>query len=85
MLDEDDETVEVSLTSPQNATIATGESTETGTITDDDDTPNLSQLLMVLEVRGQNQMATISFAVTLSPVSGRDVTVIAKTSSGSIG
>ena len=43
-LDEDDETVIVSLSSARNATIASGEDFETGTISDDDD-PQLSVLL----------------------------------------
>ena len=81
VLDEDDETVEVSLTSPQNATIATGESTETGRITDDDALPTIT-IAEGSGLEGTDSDGLISFEVRLSAESGREVRVKATTSSG---
>ena len=70
-LDEDDETVVVNLNSPTNATLGTA--TGTGTITDDDAEPSLS-------ITGESVTESVAagkavFTVTLSPASGRRVTV----------
>ena len=69
--DEADETVVVTLSSPTNATIATG--TGTGTITDDDgptvsiDSPTVTE--------GDSGSTNLTFTVTLSAASVRQVTV----------
>ena len=69
--DEADETVVVTLSSPTNATIATG--TGTGTITDDDgpavsiDSPSVTE--------GNSGSTNLTFTVTLSAASAQQVTV----------
>ena len=83
-LDEDDETVIVSLSSARNATIASGEDFETGTISDDDDPPAIS-IADAEGLEGTASNGSVSFEVTLSPVSGRQVSVEAETSTGSGG
>ena len=71
-LDELNETVVVTLSSATNATISTG--TGTGTITDDDDAPTLSiDSPSVME--GNSGSKNLTFTVTLSAASGRQVTV----------
>jgi hypothetical protein len=71
-LDEDDETFTVILSSPTNAVIADGEGV--GTIVDDDATPSISiGDVSVAELTAGAVPAT--FAVTMSAVSGRTVTV----------
>ena len=79
VLDEDDETVIVSLSNEQNATLATEEITETGTITDDDAFPVIS-IANAKGLEGNTTDGLISFEVNLSPISGRQVSVIATTS-----
>ena len=70
--DEENETVEVTLSSAVGATISTA--TGTGTITDNDGVPTLSiGSPSVLE--GNSGSATLTWAVTLSPASGKQVTV----------
>ncbi len=75
-LDEANETVEVTLGTPTNATVSTvaGEGAANGTITDDDaasvlsiDAPSVTE--------GDNTSATLTFTVTLTPASGKAVTV----------
>ena len=80
-LDEDNETIIVNLSGVRNAEIATGETTETGTITDDDPLPAVS-IADGNGLEGTSSDETVSFEVTLAPVSGREVTVIATTSRG---
>ncbi len=75
-LDEDDETFKVTLSGAANATVVDGEAT--GTITDDDAPPGLS----VADQTGSESVGNLSFTVTLSAVSGRDVTVTYVTSDG---
>ena len=79
--DESDETVVVSLSGAENATIGTG--TGTGTITDDDAASSLSiDSPTVLE--GDDGSATLTFTVTLNPASSKEVTVeIADAGTGS--
>ena len=71
-LDEPHETVKVQLEGPSNATLATalGE----GTITDDDPTPSLS-IDSPTVPEGDSGSADLTFTVTLSAASGREVTV----------
>jgi hypothetical protein len=72
VLDEVNETYAVTLASATNATV--GDGTGVGTITDDDPTPTLTVAdLSVAE--GNAGTANATFAVTLSPLSGRTVTV----------
>ena len=71
-LNELDETVIVALSSPSNATIATG--TGTGTITNDDDPPTVS-ITSPNVTEGNSGSATLRFAVSLSAASGQQVTV----------
>ena len=69
--DEVDETVVVTLSSPTNATIATG--TGTGTITDDDG-PTVS-INSPSVTEGDSGSTTLTFTVTLSAASVQQVTV----------
>jgi hypothetical protein len=72
VLDENNETYTVTLSSPVNGTITTG--TGIGTITDNDATPSLAVTdATVTELDAGTVTAT--FTVTLSAVSGRTVTV----------
>ena len=71
-LDESNETVVVTLSSPTNATISTA--TGTGTITDDDGTPTLS-INSPSVAEGDSGSATLTFTATLSAASGQQVTV----------
>ena len=71
--DEPDETVEVTLSGPTNATLDTG--TGTGTITDDDGAPTVSiDSPSVTEGTGATG-GTLRFTVRLSAASGKQVTV----------
>ncbi len=70
--DEPDETVVVTLSGAANATISTA--TGTGTITDDDGVPSLSIDSPSVN-EGDSGAAHLDFTVTLSAVSGREVTV----------
>jgi Calx-beta domain len=71
-LDEDDETFTVSLSSPSGATI--GDGTATGTIQDDDPLPTLSVADCAV-VEGDSGSVPCPFALALTPVSGRAVSV----------
>ena len=71
-LDEDDETVNVTLSNATNASI--GDGAGLVTITDDDATPALS-INDVTVTEGNTGTTSANFAVTLSAVSGRQVTV----------
>ena len=74
-VDEADETVEVTLSSPTQAVIPQGTGTGTGTITDDDDPPTLS-IDSPSATEGTGATGdTLTFTVTLSAASGQDVTV----------
>ena len=75
-LDEDDETFEVSLTgaSPSSA-VALGRATVLGTITDDDDLPQLT----IENSAAAEDAGSMSFRVRLAPASGRLVTVSYRT------
>ncbi len=70
--DEADETIMVVLSDPSNATLSTA--TGTGTITDNDATPSLS-ISSPSVIEGDGGATTLRFVVTLSAVSGRQVTV----------
>ncbi len=74
-LDEDDETFTVTLSGAVNAGVP--DSTATGTVSDNDVLPGLS----VVSVSAPEN-SDISFTVTLSPVSGRQVTVRYATAAG---
>ena len=80
-IDESDETVVVRLSSPSNATLTGGATTldGTGTINDNDPTPTVSvaDAAAVSEgnVAAPDPPNNMTFAVTLSAVSGLDVTV----------
>ena len=77
VLDEDDETVIVTLSSPSNATFTGGNATltGTGTITDDDDEPTLSIADASVTEGDAGETPSLEFIVSLSAVSGRQVTV----------
>ena len=66
--DEADETFTVTLSGPTNATL--GDATGTGTIADDDGAPSLS-----VADAAAAEGSDVSFTVTLSPASGKTVTV----------
>ena len=73
-VDEVDETVVIKLTSPTNATLGT--STATGTIADDDNPPSISIVAPAGAVtEGDSGNSNMVFAVTLSAISGKEVTV----------
>ncbi len=78
-LDEADETVILRLSSASGATLTGGESTldATGTITDDDDAPSVSvaDAEAVAEGNDSSKTTDMTFAVSLSAVSGKTVTV----------
>ncbi len=70
-LDENNETFTVALSSPSsNATLAADATTATGTITDDDARP----ALIIADVSAPED-SNVEFTVTLTPASGRTVTV----------
>ena len=77
VLDEDDETVVVTLSSATNAVFTGGGSTltGTGTIRDDDATPTLSIDSPSVTEGDDGETASLEFIVTLNAVSGRQVTV----------
>ena len=73
-LDEADETIAVTLSTPVNATLS-ATATGTGTITDDDDAPTVSiDSPSVAEGTGATG-GTLRFTVSLSAASGRQATV----------
>ena len=74
---EGQEAFTVTLSSPSNATLAAGAATATGTIADDDDPPLLS-----LAGAAVSEGETAEFVVTLSPASGKPVTVAYRTDDG---
>ncbi len=80
-IDEVDETVIVQLSSPSNATLTGGATTldGTGTINDNDPTPTVSvadaAAVSEGDVAAPDPPNNMTFAVTLSAVSGLDVTV----------
>ena len=73
-LDESNETVVVSLSTPTNATVSNTTGTGTGTITDDDDAPTLS-IDSPSVAEGDSGSKDLTFTVTLSAASGQQVTV----------
>ena len=73
-LDESNETVVVTLSSPTNAAVSNTAGTGTGTITDDDDAPTLS-IASPSVAEGDSGSADLTFTVTLSAASGQQVTV----------
>lgn len=78
-LDEIDEAFNVVLTSATNANIAAG--TGTGTIVDDDAAPEL-QVSHLLLTEGNSGTTEANFAVTLSALSGKDVSFSYSTGDG---
>ncbi|MGH2705739.1 MAG: Calx-beta domain-containing protein, partial [Actinomycetota bacterium] len=79
VLDEDDETFTVNLFNARNATI--GDAQGSGTITDDDSAPSLS-INDVTVNEGDTGTGAANFTVSLSAVSGLNVTVNFATSNG---
>ena len=79
-LDEDDETFNLDLTNASNATITDAQGQ--ATISDDDALPAIS-IADVTVAEGDSATVNASFDVTLSPVSGRQVTVVYTVSDGS--
>ena len=82
LLDEIDETFTLNLSGAGNATIS--DSVGVGTITDDDGEPSLS-IGNITVTEGNGGTTSATFTVTLTPVSGRDVTVQYVTADGSAG
>lgn len=78
-LDEADETFTVTLSNPANATLGTA--VGTGTIVDDDPLPVVS-VTGVSVTEGNSGTRDAVFSLTLSPVSGRDVSVNVATVNG---
>ncbi|MGE5227374.1 MAG: beta strand repeat-containing protein, partial [Planctomycetaceae bacterium] len=78
-LDEADETVLLNLSNPTNATVG---SSGSGTIVDDDPSPNLSIADAGTITEGNSGTKTATFAVTLDAASGRTVTVDWATADG---
>jgi len=72
-LDEDDETIEITLTTPTNATLPDPAPVHTFSITDDDPLPVVE--FGTNPTNGDESVSAVSFEVTLSAVSGRDVAV----------
>jgi hypothetical protein len=72
--DEPDETFTVTLDTPTNATIASGQGTSTGTITDDDAMPTIS-ISDVTLAEGDSGTTAFNFTVTLSNPSQGTITV----------
>src|SRR5438128_1256628 len=79
-LDEDDETIQVALSSPTNSTLG-ATTTHTYTILDDDPPPSLS-INNVTVTEGNSGTTNANFTVTLSAASGRTVTVNYATADG---
>ena len=73
-LDEPDETVVVTLSGAMNATLSSTAASGTGTITDDDDPPTVS-VAAVSVTEGDSGSKNLTFTATLSPASGKQVTV----------
>jgi uncharacterized repeat protein (TIGR01451 family) len=78
-VNEPNETFNVNLSAPTNATISAG--TGTGTIQNDDGTPTLS-INSVSQAEGNAATTPMNFTVTLSPASGQTVTVNYATAGG---
>ncbi len=76
-VDEPNETFTLTLSSPLGATLSPADATTTGTIIDDEASPSLS-VAPASGVEG----SPVVFTVTLSPVSGQEVTVTYATSVG---
>ena len=74
-IDEDDETVEITLSKPGNATLAEGKSMATGTITDDDDPPTLSISGASVAEGDAGTTTTLTFTVTKEGATSKVVTV----------
>ena len=82
VLDEANETFDLRLSEPMNANL--GDAEGIGTITDDDATPTLS-VDDVTVAEGNAGTAAATFTVSLSAVSGRDVSVAYATANDSAG
>src|SRR5207247_2801254 len=80
-LDEDDETIQITLSSPSNATLG-AIATHTYTILDNDPLPSLSINNATVTEGNNNGSNPASFTITLSAVSGRTVTVNYATADG---
>jgi hypothetical protein len=82
LIDEPDETFTVNLSTPSNASISTGHTQRTVTILDDDDPPVLTISSDVSVNEGNSGTTNATFTVTLTPDSGKTVTVNYGTSDG---
>ncbi len=80
----DQERFAVVLSSPVNAALGAGTSTGFGVINDDDATPTLSIDDVVIDPEGNTGSQPAVFTVTLSAVSGRDVTADFATGDGAV-
>lgn len=80
-VDEADETFSVTLSNASGANISPTAGSATATIFDDDATPSLS-IADSSVIEGNDGTRTMPFTVTLSAVSGRDVSVSVETSDG---
>ena len=74
-VDEPDETVELALSGPVNARVPASGRTGTGTIEDDDAAPTVSISSPGVAEGASGSTAALSFEVTLSAESGKEVTV----------
>lgn len=80
LLDEPDETLDVTLSAPVNATIA--KATATGTITDDDNPPVLAIQDVALSEGAAATTKAFAFDLTLSTASAKTITVTYATANG---
>ena len=80
LLDEDNETVIVTLSNPTNATLGTN-TVHTYTITDDDNAPSIS-VNDASVTEGDGASVNLTFTVSLSTASGKTITVDYATTAG---
>ena len=80
--DEPDETVEVSLGDPSNATVSATSGTGTGTITDDDDAPTVSLALSRTSITESGATNTTTVTARLDHASSEDTTITVSAAAG---
>ncbi len=74
-LDEPDETIALKLANPKNGELPESAATGVGSIEDDDDAPTLSIGSSSAAEGGPGEKATMSFTVSLSRISAKQITV----------